>query len=163
MKYQEKILFTTSNYRKPTFSGIFSHFNSSIPGSYKFNLEWTLIFHCYPICCSMEPFHIEIMQLKEISEKNWYDNNFFHRYLQIFLNKVYSNIQPQHTVTKKCLYIFLQYLRILSLSARWLLEKTIPGIFLCVYLKAVFRIKKRLTSKFTFKYKIPKEMRSLLC
>ena len=33
----------------------------------------------------------------------------------------------------------------------------------CVNLKAVFRIKNRLSSRFTFKDKISKEMRSLLC
>ena len=49
------------------------------------------------------------------------------------------------------------------LSARSTLEKTIRDIFPCVNLKAVFRIKNRLSSKFTFKDKISKEMRSLLC
>ena len=32
----------------------------------KFNLISTLIFRCYSICCSMELFHIENVQLKEI-------------------------------------------------------------------------------------------------
>ena len=49
--------------------GIFSHFDSFIRRGYKFNLASTLIFRCYSICCSMELFHIEIMELKEIFEK----------------------------------------------------------------------------------------------
>ena len=61
----------------------------------------------------MELFHIEIMQLKEIFEKNGYDNNFFDKYLRTFLNKIYSKKVPQHTVAKKDLYIFLCYLAIL--------------------------------------------------
>ena len=42
-------------------------------------------------------------------------------------------------------------------------RKNYPDILPCVNLKVVFRIKKRLTFKFTFKDKISKEMRSLLC
>ena len=155
--------FITSVYCKLTFSGVFSHFDSFIPRGYKFNLVSTLIFCHYSICCSMELFHKKIMQLKEIFEKNGYDNKFFDRCLQTFLNKIYSKKVPQHTVPKTDLYIFFPYLGKLSLSARSTLEKTIRDILPCVNLKVVFRIKNRLSSKFTFKDKISKEMRSLLC
>ena len=109
-------------------------------------------------CCSMELFHREITQL----EKNGCDNK-FNRCLWTILNKIYSKNFPQHTVSKKDIYIFLPCLGKLSLSARSTLEKTILGILSCVNLKLVFRIKNRLSSKFTFKDKISKEMRSLLC
>ena len=65
-------------YRKPTFSGAFSHFDTFIPRGYKFNLISTLASRCYSVCYSMELFHIEIM---EIFEKNGYDNKFFDRCL----------------------------------------------------------------------------------
>ena len=68
----------------------------------------------------------------------------------------------QHTVSKKDLYIFLRYLGKYSLSARSALEKTVRDFLLRVNLKVVFRIKNRLSSKFTLKDKISKEMRSLL-
>ena len=67
---RDKNQFIISVYHKPISSGVFSHFDSFIPEGYKFNLVATLIFCCYSICCSMELFHIEIMQLKEIFEKN---------------------------------------------------------------------------------------------
>ena len=51
----------------------------------------------------------------------------------------------------------------MSLSARSTLEKTIRDLLPCVNLKVVFRIKNRLSSKFTFNDKISKEMRFLLC
>ena len=103
------------------------------------------------------------MQLKGIFEKNGYDNKFFDRCLRTFLNKIYSKKVPQHTGSKKDLYIFLPYLGKFSLPARSTLVRTIRDILLCVNLKVVFRIKNRLSSKFTFKDKISKEMRSLLC
>ena len=41
---RDKNQFITSVYCKPTFSGVFSHFDSFIPRSYKFNLLLTLTF-----------------------------------------------------------------------------------------------------------------------
>ena len=102
------------------------------------------------------------MQLKEIFEKNVYDNYFFDRCLRTILSKIYSNKVPQHTVAKKDIYIFLPYLKILSLSPRPTSEKTICDIFLCDNL-VVFRIKNRLGSTFIIKDKISKEVRFLLC
>ena len=116
----------------------------------------------------MELFHKEIMQLKKIYGKNGYDNKFFDKCLPTFLNKIFSEEVLQHTASKKDLYIFLRYLGKLSLSARSTLEKlsmtkTIHDILPCVNLKVVFRIKNRLSSKFTFNDKISKEMFPLLC
>ena len=111
----------------------------------------------------MELFHKQIMQLKEIFQNNGYDNKCFDKCLQAFLNKIYSKKVLHHTGPKKDLHIFLPYLGKLLLSVRSTLEKTIRDILPCVNLKVVFRIKNRLSSKFTFKDKISKEMRSLLC
>ena len=102
---QDKNQFITSVYCKPTFSGVFSHFGSFTSRGYKFNLALTLIFCCYSICCSIELFHNEIMQLNKIFEKNGYDNKFFDRCLQTFLNKIYSKKVIQHTVPKKDLLL----------------------------------------------------------
>ena len=49
------------------------------------------------------------------------------------------------------------------LSARSALEKTICNFLSCVSLKVISRIKNRLSSKFTFKNKISKEICSVLC
>ena len=88
-----------------------------------------------------------------------------------FLASVFETFQtkfilkqvPHHTVSKKYLYIFLPYLGKLSFPAISTLEKTIRDVFPYVNLKVVFKIKNRLSSKFTFKDKISKEMCSLLC
>ena len=86
----DKNQFINSLCCKPTFSGVFSHFDSFISRSYKFNLVSALFFCSYSNCCSMALFHIEIMQLKEIFEKNGYDNTFFDSCLRTFLRKIYS-------------------------------------------------------------------------
>ena len=78
----------------------------------------------------MELVHIEIMQLKEVFEKNEYDNKIFDRCLRTFLNKIYSKKVLQHTVSKNDLCVFLPYLGELLLSARSILEKTIRDYLL---------------------------------
>ena len=35
--------FITSFYRKPTFSGVFTHFDSFLPGTYKISMIYTLV------------------------------------------------------------------------------------------------------------------------
>ena len=111
---RDKNQLITSVHHKPTVSGVFSHFDSLIPKGCIFNLVSTLIFRCCSICCSTEIFFKEIMQLKEIFEKNGYNNLmdmimdmvFFDRFPGTFLNKIYSKKVPQHTVPKKDLLFF---------------------------------------------------------
>ena len=64
----------------------------------------------------MELFHVQIIQLKEIFEKNGYDNNAFRRCFQTFLNKIYSEKVPQHTVHKKYLYFAPLFREIVAFS-----------------------------------------------
>ena len=42
--------FTTSVYRKPTFSRIYTHFDSFLPSSYKIGLLHALLYRCFRIC-----------------------------------------------------------------------------------------------------------------
>ena len=55
---------TTSVYRKPTFSGVFTNFKSFIPTFQKFGLVYTLLHRCFNITSSYEKFHNEINALK---------------------------------------------------------------------------------------------------
>ena len=115
------------------------------------------------VCCGVQLFHIEIMQLNEIFGGNEFDNRFFDGCLRANLNKFRFKKVLQHTVPKRDLYISLTFLKKLSLLA-WLdLEKDIRDILPCLNLKLVFKIKDRLSFKFTIRDKISKEMRSLIC
>ena len=51
---------TTSVYKKPTFSGVFTNFKSFIPIFQKFGLVYTLLHRCFNITSSYEKFHTEI-------------------------------------------------------------------------------------------------------
>ena len=56
---REDKTFTTSVYRKPTFSGIYTHFDSFLPSTYKFGTIYTLAYRCFRICSSWSKLHTE--------------------------------------------------------------------------------------------------------
>ena len=56
---------TTSVYRKPTFSEVFTNFKSFIHTVYKFGLVYILLQCCFNITSSYEKFHNEINWLKQ--------------------------------------------------------------------------------------------------
>ena len=64
--------FSTSVFRKATFSGVFINFDSFIFESYKTSLIFTLLFCCFTICPDMQSFHLEVEQLRQIFKCNNY-------------------------------------------------------------------------------------------
>ena len=79
---------TTSVYRKPTFSGVFTNFKSFIATVQKFGLVYTLLHRCFNITSSYERFHNEINALKQIFKLNGYPIQFIDRCIKQFLQKL---------------------------------------------------------------------------
>ena len=52
--------FKTSVYRKPTLSGVFTHYESYLDHTYKKSLIDTLLFRCFSICSGYTLFHLEV-------------------------------------------------------------------------------------------------------
>ena len=69
---REDNVFTTLVYRKTSFSGVYTHFDSYMPLSYKFSLVSTIIFRSFTIRSDMPKFHQEICKIKDIFTKNGY-------------------------------------------------------------------------------------------
>ena len=63
---REDKTFTTSVYRKPTFSGVCTHFDSFLPSNSKFGTVSTLAHRCLQICSSWTKLHNELVCLKAI-------------------------------------------------------------------------------------------------
>ena len=111
---RENDRFTTSIYRKPAFSGVFTHFDSFIPTSYKHGLVNTLIFRCFKICSSYEEIRNEIVSLKDILKHNSYPKNFIDNCIKNFFDKLYVSKKVYQTAEKKSLLIVLPFLGRLS-------------------------------------------------
>ena len=62
-------IFSTSVYRKSTFTGLFTNFDNFIPISYKRGLINTLLFRYFNISSSYAIFHAEVEKFKWLSSK----------------------------------------------------------------------------------------------
>ena len=82
--------FVTSVYRKPTFSGVFTNYESFIPTYQKRGLLHTLTYRSFSICCDSKTFHFEIDHLKTILMKNNYVPNFIDLCIKSFLNNLHT-------------------------------------------------------------------------
>ena len=83
-------IFSTSIYWKPTFTGLFSNFDSFIPISYKRGLINTLLFRYFTISSFYAIFHAEVEKFKKIMNLNGYPEKFFNRIVRSFLNKIFE-------------------------------------------------------------------------
>ena len=73
---RKKGKFVTTVYRKPTFSGVYTHFESFLPTIYKFDMVYTLAHRCFKICSDWTKFHEELSSLKQVFLKNVYPLSF---------------------------------------------------------------------------------------
>ena len=67
--------FSTSAYRKPTFSGVYTPFDSFLPSTYKFGTVYTLVYRCLWICSSWAKLHNELFCTKEVNLKEMFLKN----------------------------------------------------------------------------------------
>ena len=157
---REKDKFTTSVYHKPTFSRIYTHFDSFLPSSYKIGLLHALLYRCFRICSDWTKFHLELVKLIDVFKNNGYPENFINNCFKVFLDNKYRMQEKVITVPKKTLFLVLPYLGPLSLQTRTKLRKSLKGILNCCKLQIVFKSQNKLAKAFRFKDRIPKELTS---
>ena len=58
---REDKTFTTSVYRKPTFNGVYMHFDSFLPCNYRFIIVYTLAYRCLQMRSSWTKVHTELL------------------------------------------------------------------------------------------------------
>ena len=159
--FREKGKFVTSVHCKPTFSGVFSHFDSLIPKTYKFGLVSTLIFRSFSICSGMTKFHEEVCKLKTVFKKNGYKENFLDKCLKKFLDKIYTKINSVHNIPKKDICIALPLLGKLSLTVRTNLQKAIKEVLPCCKLKVVFKYLQECILNLISKIELTKKIKTI--
>lgn len=152
--------FTSSVYRKPTFTGIYTNFHSFTPQSYKQGLIYTLLHRIVSICCNYETILIEIGKLRTILMMNNYPNNIIDKCIYIFFNKLNIVKDVVHTVEKKKLMLLLPFLGTYSLATKKKLEKLFHEKLPFCDIRIIFRCQKRLRNFFHFKDRIPMSLLS---
>ena len=102
--------FLTGTYRKSTFNGICTNYNSLIPSEYKIGLVNIQLELCFQITSSYKIVHKEIEKLKTIMIKNSYPRPFLDKVIKYFLDKRF-NVKPvSDTANKYKARITLPYL-----------------------------------------------------
>ena len=114
---REKDKFTTSVYRKPTFSGIYTHFDSFLPSNNKIGLLYTLFY--------VSGFAQIGWVSLSVFKNNGYPVNLINNCFKMFLDNIYRIQEKVTTVPKKTLFLALPYLGPLSLQTRTKLRKSL--------------------------------------
>ena len=86
---QQNKQFLTSIFRKATFSGVFTNYDSFISDTYKIDLVHVLLFQFLKMCSSMENVHIEVELLRSIFKCNNYHVNIIDQCIKKFFGKLY--------------------------------------------------------------------------
>ena len=150
--------FQTSVYRKPTFSGVLTNFESFLPISYKYNLVSTLLHRGFMICSSYRTLHFEILKLKQIFRSNWYPKNFIDRCIKMYLDKVFIKHPNICVVPKKELVCVFPFFGRKSLEIKKRLQNAIERTLPYCKLKVIFKSPSSIFDHFHFKDVIPNKL-----
>ena len=110
--------FVTSIFRKATFNGVYTNYDSFILENYKIGLVHTLLFRLFKIYSSMGNFYTELEHLRSIFKCNNYPINITDQCIKKFLDKLYVPKQTVLTVPIKELLVVLLFLGTFSLNLR---------------------------------------------
>ena len=73
--------FVTTVYRKPTCSGLYTHFYSLLATDYKVGMIYSLAYRCFKTCPAWTRFHEELNFLEQVFLKNGYPLSFIDKCL----------------------------------------------------------------------------------
>ena len=153
--------FSTSLYRKSTFTGLYADFGSLIPNKYKINLINVLIYRAFHICSTYANFQKELCSIKTFLLDNCFPKSLIDRVIRTFLNNQFSknNKTSSQTDDKQRILFFLPYLGQYSFRIKHNINKLIKQCYPNVKLQFIFRSTKRFSNMFVAKERLP----SLLC
>ena len=149
--------YSTTVYRKPTFTGLFTNFESFIPNMYKRGLINTLFLRYFNISASYAIYDAEIEKFRQIMTKNGYPEKFLDQVVRSFLNKIFKKSAPTELIAPKRLVIFsLPYTGLHSIQIRKQIIKLFSPAYPHIQLRCIFPPVQRLSSFFRFKVLISK-------
>ena len=145
-------------YRKPTFSGVYTSYNSFMPTNYKKSLVITLVYRLFTIISEPTTFTSELKYLREILFKNGYPLAF----LDSCVKKFYKNRQRVAiaTVERDEVTIVLPYLGTVTTQIKTKLSKLFGKYLPNCNIKVVSKMTYRMGNLFRFKDIFPNAIMS---
>ena len=153
--------FSTSIYRKPTFSGLSTNFFSSVPLNFKLNAIKTLIHRAFHLCSNWSHIHNEFSFLQQYFSNNSFPNHLFPKILKKFLDCIYHPKTTTFNVPKLKLHSSFPYLGPqLTPTIQKELTTVVSSFFPFIQFLPIFTNPKTIGSLFKFKDTLPPVMRS---
>ena len=106
---QQQGKFVTTVYRKPTFSDVYTHFDSFLPPVCKGGMVYTVAYLCFKICSDWTKFHEELNFMKHVFVKKGCPLSFIDKYFKMVIHKLVIKHPHLTTVEKKTLILSLPY------------------------------------------------------
>ncbi len=147
--------FVTSVYRKKTFSGVFSNYDSFIARVFKVGLVLTLLHRAHSICSTWALFHEECQNSKSILRRNGYPMSFLDNCIQRFVDSVFKPKMPVSGDAPKTVILVLPFLGKHSLDIRSRVLKLMRASYPSVRCRIVFKSMVRMSNYFQFKDRHP--------
>ena len=153
--------FMTSVYRKKTFTGLYTKWDSFTPRKYKINLIRTLTYRCFRICSSASLLHSAIQDLRKLLLQNGYPQGINTYNVNDVLNRhKYKPDTPVATVPKKDVIILLPYLGLPNIQITKRLKSCVSNFYSFVNLNIIFQNTRRIKSFFPYKDRLNRSQRS---
>ena len=149
--FREEGQFVTNVYRKSTFSGVYTHFESFMPASFKFGMVYTLAYRCFRICSDWTKLNQELRFLKGVFLKIGYSSGFIDSCFKKAIDNIFTESPVKLTVEKRLLILLLRFLGDICLELRTKLRKSFKNILNCCKVQIVYKSQRRLSSQFRFK------------
>ena len=131
--------FVTTAYRKT--SGVYTHFESFLLSTHKFDVHYTLVYRCFLLCSDQTKFHRELVTLQEIFHGNGYPQSLIDKYFKKILDRL-NIIKPNlETVKKKPLRLVLPYLEPISLQVKTKISNAMKTTLNCCFQKLSLKAK----------------------
>ena len=142
--------FSTSVYRKPTVTGLFTNFHSFVPLGYKRSLVCGLLHRIFHLCSSYENFHAQLEVVRKLFNLNGFPTYMFDTLVLHFLKKLFEPKPPLFTVPKKIVYFCLPFTGSHSLQIRTQITRLCSAAYPHLNIRFLFRSSTRISSFFSF-------------
>ena len=154
--------FVTSIYRKKTFTGLYTKWDSFTPRKYKINLIRTLTYRCYRICSSASLLQSAVDDPRKLLLQNaGYPQGIITYNVNDVLNKNRNKPNsPVSTVPKKDIIILLPYLGLESNQISKRLKSCVYNFYSFVNLRIIFQNTRRIKSFFPYKNRLNRSQQS---
>ena len=153
-------LFTYKTYRKPTFTGLGTSFESFIPLIFKLNSISTLINRAFITCSDWFSLHEELEFLTKYFLQNKYPIQIIQKIINKFLNNKIIQVPVRSTVPKLLHYVSLPYYGQYSYDLRNELGKLLLNTYPYIEFRFVFKNTRTIGSLFRYKDRIPEMLQT---